>query len=396
MKILQVTNFFKPSWETGGPARVAYEISKNLIERRHKVTVYTTDGYKSRIDVEKNKPVDVDGIKTYYFRNFSSLLTKGMNLPVPYYLPLVAKQEMNNFDVIHIHEYRTMLGVIIHYYAQKNKIPYILQAHGSVLPFFAKQRLKKIFDIVFGNRILKDATKVIALTQTEAEQYKKMGVDETKIEIVPNGINLSEYEYMPKKGEFKSKYSIRDAEKVVLYIGRLHKSKGIDLLVKAISQLSNELDHLRLVIVGPDEGYKSELEELVQSLKVNENILFTGFISNDEKKTAFVDADVFVTPSFSGFPITFLEACACGTPIVTTNNGDKLEWIHDKVGYVVEYDENQLKDAILKILTYDTLSKRFGEDGKKLVRDNLNWIEIMKKVENIYENAIIGLNRCQV
>jgi glycogen synthase len=64
MKILQVTDFFKPSWESGGPARVAYEISKKLIERGHEVTVYTTDGFKSRLDVEKNVPVDINGIKT--------------------------------------------------------------------------------------------------------------------------------------------------------------------------------------------------------------------------------------------------------------------------------------------------------------------------------------------
>ena len=68
MRILQVTNFFKPSWEAGGPARVAYDISKKLVDNGHKVTVYTTDGYKSRLDVEKNVPLNIDGIKTYYFR----------------------------------------------------------------------------------------------------------------------------------------------------------------------------------------------------------------------------------------------------------------------------------------------------------------------------------------
>ena len=62
-------------------------------------------------------------------------------------------------------------------------------------------------------------------------------------------------------------------------------------------------------------------------------------MSEKEKITIFVDADVFVTPSFSGFPVTFLEACACSTPIITTNKGDELDWIHNKVGYVVEYNK---------------------------------------------------------
>jgi glycosyltransferase involved in cell wall biosynthesis len=393
MKILQVTNFFKPSWESGGPARVAYEISKKLLKKCHEVTVYTTDGFKSRLDVDTNKPVIVDGIKTYYFRNFSSLLTIRMNLPIPYYLPLVAKDEIKNFDVIHIHEYRTMLGVVIHYYAKKNSIPYILQAHGSVLPFFQKQRLKKVFDIIFGYRILNDASKVIALTKTEAEQYKNMGVDENKIEIVPNGIDLSEYENLPKKGDFKSKYLIGDNEKIVLYIGRLHKSKGIGLLLEAIALLVNELENFKLVIVGPDDRYEPELKELVQSLKVKDKVLFTGLVTNDDKRAAFVDADVFVTPSFSGFPLTFLEACASETPIITTNKGDKIDWIHEKVGYVVEYDKEKLKDAILRTLNDEKLREKFGENCRKIMMEEFGWDKIVKEIECIYQTVLLVYTR---
>ena len=55
MKILQVTNFFKPSWEAGGIARVAYEISKELVNRGHEVTVYTTDGFKYRLNFKKTR-----------------------------------------------------------------------------------------------------------------------------------------------------------------------------------------------------------------------------------------------------------------------------------------------------------------------------------------------------
>lgn len=387
MKILQVTNFFKPSWESGGPAKVAYEISKKLVENCHEVTVYTTDGYKSRVDIKKNEPVDVDGIKTYYFRNLSSYLTRKIVLLIPYYLPIVAKKEIKDFNVIHIHESRTMLAVVVCYYAKKYGIPYILQAHGSVLPTFQKQQLKKIFDIFFGYRILKNASKVIALTKKEAEQYKKMCVGEGRIEIVPNGLDISEYENLPKRGEFRKKYGLNGDEKIVLYVGRLHKTKGIDLLTKAFAATSKELGNAKLVIVGPDDGYKSALEELVQSLKMNDKVLFIGFVTNDEKTAAFVDADVFVMPSFSGFPITFLEACACGTPIITTNNGDELDWIHNKLGYVVKYDKNLLRDAIFEVLSDEELRRKFGVEGRKLIREYFDWSSIIKKIEIIYEGC---------
>jgi glycosyltransferase involved in cell wall biosynthesis len=388
MKILQVTNFFKPSWEAGGPPRVAYEISKKLAEKGHEVTVYTTDGFKSRLDVEKNKLVNVDGIRTYYFRNLSSYLTRKMVLPIPYFLPFVAQKEVNNFDIIHIHEYRTFLAVVIHYYANKNNIPYVLQAHGSVLPFFQKQNLKYIFDIVFGYRILKDASKVIALTNTEAEQYKKMGVNEDKIEIVPNGIDLSEYEKLPMKGEFRRKYSIKDNDKIILYLGRIHKSKGIDLLIDSFATIADKYDNIKLVLIGPDDNYQAEFRQQVNDLKINDKVFFAGFLDYCDKIAAFVDSEVFVTPMFSGFPLTFLEACACGIPIITTTKGDKLEWIDNNVGYVVEYDKSQIAEAIIKILTNEVLRKRFGENGKMTIQKLLNLEKTVNSIEKIYYEVI--------
>ena len=144
---------------------------------------------------------------------------------------------------------------------------------------------------------------------------------------------------------------------------------------------------MRLVIVGPDDGFLSTLKRQIEDLEIGDRILFTGPLHESDKLGAYVDADVFVTPSFLGFPVTFLEACACGTPIITTNKGDKLDWIHDKVGYVVEYNKEQLQDAMSEILSDEGLMRRFGEEGKRLVREKFSWDIIVTKVENIYRNA---------
>ena len=385
MKILQVTNFFKPSWESGGPARVAYEVSKELIERGHEVTVYTTDGYTSRLSVKKNKPVDVDGIKTYYFRNLSSYLAREIVLPIPYFLPIVARKEIWDFDVIHIHEHRTVVAAIVRHYAKNYGIPYIIQTHGSVLPLFQKQGLKKIFDLSFGYRILSGASKVIALTKTEAEQYKKMGVDADKIEIVPNGIDLSEYDNLPERGEFRKKCTIREDEKLILYLGRIHKIKGIDLLVEAFADLVKELDNVRLVIVGPDDGFLSTLKRQIEDLKIGDKILFTGPLYERDKLKAYVDADVYVLPSvYETFPVTVLETWASGTPVIITDRCGIADFV-EKVGYVVEYNKDQLRDAMFKILRDEGLRKRFGEEGKRLVKEEFEWDKTVKKLERIYE-----------
>jgi glycosyltransferase involved in cell wall biosynthesis len=372
MKILQVIPYFTP--KRGGNVNVVYNLSNQLVKRGHVVIIITTDVGFDKEYAESLKRVQVIPFKC--IANIGLFISPSMKKWL--------KKNIRNYDIIHLHSFPLYQNVIVRHYAKKYNIPYVLQAHGSVLPVFQKQRLKKIFNLFFGYRILRDASKVIALTKTEVEQYKKMGVDEDKIEIVPNGIDLSEYNNLPKRGEFRKKYSIKDDEKIILYMGRLHKSKGIDLLVKAFSDVSKELDNVRLVFVGPDDGCRSALESIAQELKVNDKVLFTGFVSNDEKMAAFVDADVFVTPSFTGFPVTFLEACACSTPIITTEKGDILDWIHDRVGYVVEYDKKELRDALFKVLSDEGLRKRFGEEGRRLIGEEFGWEKIVEKVEGIY------------
>jgi glycosyltransferase involved in cell wall biosynthesis len=360
-----------PPRRFGGVTAVSYNHAKRLVKRGHEVTVYTTDvgnDWRSRLDVRDTEIID--GINVYYFRNISNSLAFKHRIHLPMGMIMATRKEIRSFDIIHLHDLRIYQNIIVHHYAKKYNIPYVLQAHGSVLPIIQKQQLKKIFDLIFGYRILKGASKAIAVAKTEVEQYKKMGVDEDKIDIVPNGIELSEYENLPERGEFRRKYSIRDNEKIVLYLGRLHKTKGIELLVKSFSD------------------YRLTLEEIIQALKMDNKVLFTGFVSTEEKMAALVDADVFVTPSFSGFPITFLEACACSVPLITTNNGDKFDWIHDKVGYVVEYDKDQLRDAIMKVLSDEGLKRRFGEEGRRLVREEFGWGKIVLNVEKIYSNLM--------
>ena len=390
MKILQVTPEFHPSTGYGGGPIIAYEISRALVQRGHEVTVYTTDADNKTSRLNSGIK-NIGNMKIYYFKNISNSMAYKLKLFVSPGMMRIISREIHNFDLIHVHDYRTFQNILVHHYAIKHGIPYVLQAHGSISSsFYQKQKQKKIFDEIFGYDILRDASKVIALTSMEALQYKKKCVDEDRIEIVPNGINLLEFGDLPESGVFRRKYSIRDDEKVILYLGRLHRTKGIDLLVKAFLDISKEIDNIRLVLVGPDDGYQSALKNLTQELKLDEKVLFSGFVTNDEKMKAFVDADVFVTPSFSGFPVTFLEACACGLPIITTNNGDKLDWIHGKVGYVVEYDKDQLREAIFRILSDGELMRKFGERGRKLVREYFSWDTIIKKIEGLYENCIKG------
>ena len=384
MKILHVCGAFYPCFESGGVVRSVYEISKELVKKGHEVTVYTTDGCSKRLNVKNNCPVDVEGTKTYYFRNISNTLRWKYKLYTPYYLPFIARKEIKNFDVIHLHEYRTFLNIVVGYYARKYKIPYILQPRGS-FPRFTKCFQKKIFDFLFGYKIIKNSCKIIASSKIESEQYDKVFSSDKEIVYVPNGINLKEFKNLPKKGEFRKKYKIKDTEKIILYLGRIHKRKGLDLLVEVFSKLQKNLN-IKLVIVGPDDGYLNYLKNLVKNLKIGKKVIFPGPLFEKNKLEAYVDADVFVLPSkdkYESFGNVVLESLACGTPVIVTNNCGVSEYLNSEVSYIVEYNEKQLSDAILNILTDEKKRIKMSVKAKKFVR-NFSWEKVVDKIEKIY------------
>jgi len=388
MRILLVSSTFPPR-KFGGITAVSYNLARSLIKRGHDVTVYTTDIIDRRARIPDTKGVkQLDGIKVYYFKNVSNwLASKRFYLPVG--LTRMARKELSNFGIIHLHDFRSLLALIVHHYAKKHGIPYVLQAHGSVATLFQKGWLKRIFDVLWGHRILKDASKVIALTEAEREQYKSMGVSEDKIEIVPNGIDLSEFDSLPQRGEFRRKYGLNDNQRIILYLARINKIKGPDLLAKSFAELSKEVDNVKLVFVGPDGGYLPSLKKLVGELKISDKVLFTGPLYGEKKLEAYVDADVYVLPSvYETFPVSVLEACACGTPVIVTDRCGIADVIDGQVGLVVTYDKNQLQDALQRVLSDDQMRQRFGNGGKSLVREKSNWSKITELMESVYLSCL--------
>jgi len=387
MKILHVYHIYPAIF--GGVSRVVYDISRAQLKKGYKVSVLTTDFYYNHIDTTYIK--NHNGIEVIRLPTIFKKIGKISNNPFPH--PLSSsfiKTKIKFYDIIHLHGYRTLLNVTVAFYAKKSHIPIILQAHGSLPRVNNKKRLKWLYDVFFGYRLLGDVSKVIALTETEAKQYRAMGVPEKKIAIVPNGIDLNEYVNLPPKGSFKKKFGIPAGKKIILYLGRIHRTKGIDLLVEAYAYLTKYMrckDTL-LVIAGPDDGYLLELRRLVSTLGISDKVLFTGFLSHEEKLMAFTDAEVFVTPVFYGFPTTFLESCATGTPIITTTKGEKLEWINGKVGYVVSPTPSDLAQAIYRIISDVKLHRVFSMNCKNIVKTRFSINHIVNEIEKIYEKSL--------
>lgn len=345
MKILHVTPYFKPSWEAGGPPRSVYDLASRQVTAGHEVTVYTTDGFKGRLDVEVNRPLEVDGIRTYYFRNLSMYLAGNMNLPIPLKLPFVAWREIRDFDIVHIHEHRTFLAAIAAILAARAGVPYIVQPHGSV-PTMSRGTLKRIFDLIAGNRIVYGASRMIATSTMESVFYRKVypQINPESILRVPNPVDIP---HKPSRGLFREKWGLEDA-KIILYLGRIHERKGLHILLRAFRDIDEDAV---LVITGPDDHYLERLRSLIDELGIGERVLLTGPLYEMDKVEAYVDADVFVLPSeYESFGNSAAEAIACGTPAVVTSKCGISDWMDPCDGIIAEPSPGDLRRAIVRVL----------------------------------------------
>lgn len=390
LKILQVVSTPPFAWETGGCARVTYDLSSELVKRGNEVTILTTDMYKPNQRYESKNIEFVNGIRFIRYKNISDKLAWDKKAYISPGMIKYLQKNLKEYDIVHLQDLLSLQAIFTVRYCKKNNVPYILTVHGSLPWLLENNLINRVFNKLAGQKILKNAKAVTALNKQELELYINAGLSKNKIELVPNGIDLNKYHDLPKKGEFRLKFMLNNNEKIILYLGRIHKSKGIDLLIEAFAKLLKELDNVKLIIVGPDDGFLHDLKLKVKDLKIESEVLFTGPLYDEDKMQVFVDSDVFVTPSFSGFPITFLESCICGTPIITTNKMDELDWIDKKAGFITEYNSEKILNAMYKILTDEKLNERFSENSKKLVIEKFSWNNIAEKVEMIYRKIIIG------
>jgi len=377
MRILQVIPYFAPKW--GGDVNVCYSLSKELNKRGHDVTIITTDfGYSA--DYARS----LENVEVVPFRRVANL---GRFLYSPD-MKAWLKSNVSDYDIVHLHSFRSYQNNLASKYATEFNIPYVVQPHGSLPRIVQKKGLKRLYDIAWGNKILQNAEGIIALTSMEAEQAIMMGVKESKIHIVANGIDLLQFEDIPPQGKFRALYNIPSNRHVILYLGRLHPIKGVDLLIRAFAIVSKKRDDCILVVVGPDDGSLSELKALAEELQLCNKVLFTGPLYDEDKAAVYRDSDIYVLPShYEAFPMTVLEAWAFKKPVIVTENCGIKDLVQGS-GLVVYPDPYDLATALQEYLQQDSLCHSHGQNGYNKLHESLSIQATVQNVETLYREVI--------
>jgi len=380
MRVLQVLPYFSP--RMGGVARAVYGIARHLSHRGHDVTVVAGD-YK------QNEATFPPGeFRQVWLRSVVSRW--GF-----YYTPsLVAwmQDHVAEFDVIHLHEVRTFQNAVARRYALREGVPYVLSAHGT-LPVIVERKLaKRVYDLLVGRRLLASASRLVAVSTLEAEQYRQTGrIEEGRIRVIHNGLDLDEFSPLPSRGLLRDKLGIPREAPLVLFLGRLHRIKGIDFLLEAFARLREEVKDVILVIAGPDEGELAHLQALANRLQVAQEVRFAGPLYNEDKLAAYVDADVVASPgAYEIFGLVPFEALQCGTPVVVGDGSGVSELVQEaKAGYIVPPgDVDALADSLRRALAGGAEIQAQVAAGQAFVRQELDWEVIAGRLEDLYAEIV--------
>lgn len=361
-------------------------LSAIQVAQGHQVTIVTSDGCKNRLNVSTKTPIKRNGVTIYYKKNLSNTLLRKINISTPLGSFFLIKKLIREVDIVHIHEHRTLLSYVASRYARKINKPYIIQPHGSTSQTSGRNRLKKMFDLFFGYRILRDAHKIIAVSEEEASIDRSLGVNPKRISVVYNGIdtNLMRVE----NHNLRIKYGTKD--KVLLYLGRINETKGLDFMLRGFQKLLEKRNDVTFIIAGADNGYLRDILILIDELKIQKDVQYIGEISDGDKALVFSCADVFVhtVRYMGGVGITPLEALLCEVPIVVSPECGELVAKFD-LGHVVKMDDiDDFVSTIDDVLNNPKMERDRAIRGRQSILKNYQWDVTSKKIEMIYYDCL--------
>ncbi len=234
---------------------------------------------------------------------------------------------------------------------------------------------------------LRKAERIITVSEFSKQDISKyIKYPEENIEIIPPAVDHNLY-YPNRSKECLLKYNIGDSEKVILYVGAEEPRKNIQFLINSFSKLKNKISNVKLLKVGtPNYLFvRKKLLKQIEALNLQNDVIFTGYVSESELAEIYNAVDLFIFPSlYEGFGIPPLEAMACGTPVITSNTSSLPEVVGDAAIIADPYDVNKFAEEMYELLMNESLKEEMIKKGLKRSK-MFSWDISAKKTLKIYK-----------
>jgi len=396
MRILFAVHGYKPAFRLGGPIVSVSSLAERLVCKGHQVVVFTTNSNLDEdLDVPVDRPIDVNGVEVWYFRR-EEVLRRWLPF-VPYlsrasgfvYAPRMREaldRTVPTVDAVHTHLpfiYPTFAAARAAFRASK---PLFYSQRGVFDPARLAFRAwkKRLYIEAIEKPTLRRATTLVALTEAEVQSYRRLAA--TPTEIVPNGIDVSLYRERPSAAV----EGIAPESRVILFLGRIHPTKGADRLLEAFVRVAAAIPDAVLVLAGPDEfGLEVRFREIVAQRNLRGRVLFPGMVTGERKLDLLARADVFCLPSEAeGFSMAVLEALASATPVLLSPGCHFPQAAEAGAGIVVSTEPEAMAQALAGLLGDRDALEEMGRKGRALVSERYGWDAIAERMLEVYQRGI--------
>ena len=297
------------------------------------------------------------------------------------------EQAVRSAEVVHLHglwQAHTRCGARA---ARRSRIPYVIAAHGMAEPWALRHKRwkKRVYLALVEARNLRRASCLHALSRPEVGHLRDLA-PWTPICFVPNGVDLAFSDDLPPRSALEAEFPEIQGKFVLLFFGRLHVKKGLDLLAGALGRIATDRPEVHLVIAGNDDGALSPFRDQMSQLGLSDRLTYVGHIGGERARQVWAAADAFVLPSYSeGFSMAVLEALACRLPSLITTTCHFPEVAAADGAVVVTPDVDAVTQGLRDLLDRTPNERAsLGLNGRRLVVDSYTWDRQAERLASVY------------
>lgn len=359
MKILQIL----PGFTTGGPSVSSSALALHMQSLGHEVQFHTAKGdFSAYSDIDFH-PYHI--LRIPYNDQFAFSIELYKNL----------RQECKNAQIVQTNSLWQFSNFIHEYARRGTNAKSVIVPRGTLSPYaLSLSPKKKRIVLALGQRTaLKKADLFIATCHKEYLDIRNFGLKQP-VAVIPNGLDLPQLEDVEKR-------------KTVIFLGRIHKVKGVDILIEAWKKIEKDptFKNWNLVIAGPmTSDYAKDIQQMAEGLKT---VSFTGEVKGINKNQLLAQSAIYVLPTHTeNFGISVGEALACGTPVITTTGAPWSGLIDNDCGLWIELSVDNLTYALKNMMSRSMNElAHMGENGREWMKRDFAWDEIAKKTIKAYE-----------
>jgi glycosyltransferase involved in cell wall biosynthesis len=296
-------------------------------------------------------------------------------------------------EVVHLHglwQGHTRRGARA---ARAAEVPYLIAAHGMAEPWALRHKAfkKKVYTALVEGKNLRRAACLHALSRPEVGHLRALA-PRTPVCFVPNGVDLAPFDNLPGRAALEEEFPELAGKFVLLFFGRLHVKKGLDLLAGALAGVGRDAPKLHLLLAGNDDGALAAFREQVDARGLSERVTCVGYVSGERARQVWAAADAFILPSYSeGFSMAILEALACRLPVVITTACHFPELAAAGGGLVVEPTLDGVTHGLRGLLERSPAQRaELGQTGRALVEREYTWDRQAEKLAGVYRWVCSG------